>query len=81
LAPCPVPTRIAVGVANPSAHGQATTSTATAGIIDGAFGSTGQRCTATSRTIVVESVADRLLDKLLTRARMLKVGDGLDDLG
>ena len=32
---------------------------ACAGIVDGAFGSTGQRCTATSRTIVVESVADQ----------------------
>jgi hypothetical protein len=29
-APCPVPTMIAVGVASPSAHGQAMTSTATA---------------------------------------------------
>src|ERR1700736_1829512 len=50
---------------------------ATAGIIDGAFGSTGQRCTATSRTIVVESVADRFLGKILDRARQLKVGAGL----
>jgi acyl-CoA reductase-like NAD-dependent aldehyde dehydrogenase len=52
---------------------------ATSGIIDGAFGSTGQRCTATSRTIVVESVADKLLDKLLARARQLKVGAGLEE--
>jgi alpha-ketoglutaric semialdehyde dehydrogenase len=52
---------------------------ATAGIVDGAFGSTGQRCTATSRTIVVESVADRLLDKILVRARQLKVGAGIEE--
>ncbi|MDQ6672954.1 MAG: aldehyde dehydrogenase family protein [Chloroflexota bacterium] len=52
---------------------------ATAGVIDGAFGSTGQRCTATSRTIVVESVADRFLDKVLARAGQLKVGAGLDE--
>jgi aldehyde dehydrogenase (NAD+) len=50
---------------------------AAAGIADGAFGSTGQRCTATSRTIVVDSVADRLLDKVVTRARALKVGPGI----
>jgi len=52
---------------------------ATAGIIDGAFGSTGQRCTATSRSIVVDSIADRFLDKVLSRARLLKVGAGLDE--
>jgi aldehyde dehydrogenase (NAD+) len=52
---------------------------ACAGIVDGAFGSTGQRCTATSRTIVVDSVADALLDKVLARARDLKVGPGVDE--
>jgi alpha-ketoglutaric semialdehyde dehydrogenase len=52
---------------------------ATAGIVDGAFGSTGQRCTATSRTIVVESVADKLLDKIVARARLLKVGAGIEE--
>jgi acyl-CoA reductase-like NAD-dependent aldehyde dehydrogenase len=43
----------------------------------GAFGSTGQRCTATSRVIVEESVADVFVQMLVDRARMLKVGDGL----
>jgi aldehyde dehydrogenase (NAD+) len=52
---------------------------ATAGIVDGAFGSTGQRCTATSRTIVVDSVADRLLDKIVASARQLTVGPGTDE--
>ena len=52
---------------------------ACAGIVDGAFGSTGQRCTATSRTIVVESVADKLLDKVISRARGLTVGAGTDE--
>src|SRR5205085_12605497 len=52
---------------------------ACAGIVDGAFGSTGQRCTATSRTIVVESVADRLLDKIIARARQLIVGPGVSE--
>lgn len=50
---------------------------ATAGIVDGAFGSTGQRCTATSRTIVVESVADALLDRIVARTRQLTVGPGV----
>jgi alpha-ketoglutaric semialdehyde dehydrogenase len=52
---------------------------ATAGIVDGAFGSTGQRCTATSRTIVVESVADQLLERVVARARNLIVGAGMDE--
>jgi acyl-CoA reductase-like NAD-dependent aldehyde dehydrogenase len=43
----------------------------------GAFGSAGQRCTATSRVIVEESVADPFVQMLMDRARMLKVGDGL----
>ena len=45
--------------------------------IFGAFGSAGQRCTATSRVIVEDSVADPFVQMLLDRTRMLKVGDGL----
>jgi acyl-CoA reductase-like NAD-dependent aldehyde dehydrogenase len=52
---------------------------AAAGIVDGAFGSTGQRCTATSRTIVVESVADKLLQRVVERAQKLKVGPGIEE--
>ncbi len=52
---------------------------AAAGIVDGAFGSTGQRCTATSRTIVVESVAEQLLDKVVSRAKKLVVGPGIQE--
>jgi acyl-CoA reductase-like NAD-dependent aldehyde dehydrogenase len=52
---------------------------ACAGIVDGAFGSTGQRCTATSRTIVVESVADQLLDKIVARTRQLVIGPGVEE--
>src|SRR6266404_5227813 len=49
---------------------------AVASTLQGAFGSTGQRCTATSRAIVVESVADEFVSKLAARAKQLKVGDG-----
>ena len=53
---------------------------ATAGIVDGAFGSTGQRCTATSRVIAVDAIADALLERVLERTRALRVGAGtLDD--
>jgi len=37
------------------------------GIVSGAFGSTGQRCTATSRAILHESIADDLLARLVGR--------------
>jgi len=59
--------------------GDADLDLAAAGIVDGAFGSTGQRCTATSRTIVLESVADRLLQKVVERAQKLKVGPGVEE--
>jgi aldehyde dehydrogenase (NAD+) len=44
----------------------------------GAFGSTGQRCTATSRVIVEEAIADAFVERLVARARKVKVGRGLD---
>jgi alpha-ketoglutaric semialdehyde dehydrogenase len=44
----------------------------------GAFASTGQRCTATSRVIIEESVADRWVGMLVERARKFVVGDGLE---
>jgi aldehyde dehydrogenase (NAD+) len=44
----------------------------------GAFGSTGQRCTATSRVIVEEKVADRFVEALAARAGRVEVGNGLE---
>jgi len=44
--------------------------------VSGAFGSTGQRCTATSRVVVADEVADRFVEMLAERTRQLKVGDG-----
>ncbi|GAC1299591.1 MAG: aldehyde dehydrogenase family protein [Myxococcales bacterium] len=48
------------------------------GIMQGAYGSTGQRCTATSRVIVTPGIAPRLTEALVARVRALKVGDGRD---
>ena len=45
----------------------------------GAFGSTGQRCTATSRAIVVNEVADAFVELLAARAQKVVVGDPLTD--
>jgi alpha-ketoglutaric semialdehyde dehydrogenase len=45
----------------------------------GAFRSTGQKCTATSRLIVADGIAERFLDALRTRAAALVVGDPTHD--
>lgn len=46
--------------------------------INGAFFSTGQRCTASSRIIVTKDVYDQFVDKMRTRMESLRVGDPLD---
>ena len=48
------------------------------GIVQGAFGSTGQRCTATSRAIVEDSIYEPFMEQLISRTRNLKLGDGMD---
>jgi aldehyde dehydrogenase (NAD+) len=45
----------------------------------GAFGSTGQRCTATSRVIALPSIKNGLLERLVELARKIKIGPGLDE--
>jgi len=49
------------------------------GALWGAFGTTGQRCTATSRIIVERGVYREFLSRLVERARKLRVGNGLDE--
>jgi aldehyde dehydrogenase (NAD+) len=44
----------------------------------GAFASTGQRCTATSRVVVEERVADQFVKLLVERTSKLRVGNGLE---
>jgi aldehyde dehydrogenase (NAD+) len=44
----------------------------------GAFGSTGQRCTATSRVIAHPDVKNALVDRLVAMASTIKLGPGLD---
>ena len=48
------------------------------GIVQGAFGSTGQRCTATSRAIVDEAIYEPFMEELIERTSKLKVGDGIE---
>ncbi|HDZ12724.1 MAG TPA: aldehyde dehydrogenase family protein, partial [Bacteroidetes bacterium] len=49
------------------------------GVLWGAFGTTGQRCTATSRLILHEKIHDKFLDMLAERVSRLKLGNGLDE--
>jgi aldehyde dehydrogenase (NAD+) len=49
------------------------------GAIWGAFGTSGQRCTASSRLIVQSKVAKKFTELLGERAKALKVGNGLDE--
>ncbi len=48
-------------------------------IVSGAMGYAGQKCTATRRVVVLESVADVLTEALVSRVRSLKVGDPAGD--
>ncbi len=49
------------------------------GVLWGAFGTTGQRCTATSRLIIHEEVHDELVRMLVDAAKELKLGYGNDE--
>jgi aldehyde dehydrogenase (NAD+) len=48
------------------------------GVVQGAFGSTGQRCTATARAIVEDGIYNQFMETLLAQTEALTVGDGMD---
>jgi aldehyde dehydrogenase (NAD+) len=47
-------------------------------VVLGAYGSSGQRCTATSRAVVVEPIYERFTEMVADRAEQLVTGDGLE---
>ncbi|HZP06226.1 MAG TPA: aldehyde dehydrogenase family protein [Terracidiphilus sp.] len=49
------------------------------GALWGAFGTTGQRCTATSRILLQRGIAAEFTERLVARAKKLRVGNGLDE--
>ncbi|HEX8353217.1 MAG TPA: aldehyde dehydrogenase family protein [Pyrinomonadaceae bacterium] len=49
------------------------------GAVWGAFGTSGQRCTASSRIVVHKKVYKKFTQLLVERAKGLRVGDGLDE--
>ena len=65
-----------MGGKNPAiVAGSADLEAAAAGIAASAYGFSGQKCSACSRAIVVESVHDELVERLAARAGQLAVGD------
>src|SRR2546429_708392 len=44
----------------------------------GAFGSSGQRCTATSRAVVVNEVAEEFVERIAKHGESMRIGDGMD---
>src|SRR4029078_9823833 len=48
------------------------------GSLWGAFGTSGQRCTASSRLVVHKKVYKKFTEKLVERVKKLRVGNGLD---
>jgi aldehyde dehydrogenase (NAD+) len=48
------------------------------GSVWGAFGTSGQRCTASSRLVVHKKVYKKFVDKFVERVKGLRVGNGLD---
>ena len=44
-----------------------------------AYGTTGQRCTATSRLIVQSGIKPKLMERLIEKAKTINVGYGIDD--
>jgi alpha-ketoglutaric semialdehyde dehydrogenase len=49
------------------------------GALWGAFGTTGQRCTATSRILLQKEIAAEFTEKFVERTKKLKIGNGLDE--
>jgi len=49
------------------------------GIVFGAVGTAGQRCTSTRRVIVHESIMDEVCDKLVNAYRQVNIGDPMDE--
>ena len=47
-------------------------------LVNGAFFSTGQKCTACSRAVIEKAIYEPLVEKLVAKTKKLKVGNGLE---
>ncbi len=74
-----IKTQLEMGGKNPTiVLGDADLNMATDIVINAAFFSTGQKCTATSRAIVEESIFDDFLKLLVEKTKKLRVGNGME---
>jgi aldehyde dehydrogenase (NAD+) len=48
------------------------------GCVSGAFGASGQKCTAVSRIIIEEKVYNEFVERFIERVKKIKVGNGMD---
>jgi aldehyde dehydrogenase (NAD+) len=70
--------QLEMGGKNPTiVLGDADFNAAVENVVNAAFFSTGQKCTATSRAIVEDSIYDRFVAAVVERTKRLKVGDGM----
>src|SRR5579871_1307831 len=70
--------QLEMGGKNPTiVLGDADFKSAVENVVNAAFFSTGQKCTATSRAIVEDKIYDRFVEALVERTKKLKVGDGM----
>jgi aldehyde dehydrogenase (NAD+) len=60
-------------------HEDADLNLAVRGILFGAVGTAGQRCTSTRRIIMHQSIGDRLADRLVKAYRQVPIGDPLEE--
>jgi alpha-ketoglutaric semialdehyde dehydrogenase len=58
--------------------GDADLETAADILVNGAFFSTGQKCTACSRAIIEKAIYEPLVEKVVAKTKKLKVGNGLE---
>ena len=70
--------QLEMGGKNPTiVLGDADFGSAVENVVNAAMFSTGQKCTATSRAIVEESIYDKFVEAVVERTKKLKVGDGM----
>jgi alpha-ketoglutaric semialdehyde dehydrogenase len=70
--------QLEMGGKNPTVVlGDADFKSAVENVVNASFFSTGQKCTATSRAIVEDSIYDRFVEAVVERTKQLKVGDGM----
>ncbi|MCC6343766.1 MAG: aldehyde dehydrogenase family protein [Bryobacterales bacterium] len=71
--------QLEMGGKNPTiVLGDADFQSAVENVVNAAFFSTGQKCTATSRAIVEDSIYDKFVAAITERTRKLKVGNGME---